>query len=50
MKYLSQAQKPQTNFKELLEEVATFAGYWLLQHIVVMDKKYTVFLKEKGVK
>jgi hemerythrin len=31
------------------ESAANFAGYWLLEHILVMDKGYTACFKEHGL-
>jgi len=39
-----------TDVKTLAEEVAGFAIYWLSDHILLMDKLYTVFLTDRGVK
>ncbi len=36
--------------KEVLKEIAEFTGDWLMKHILIMDKKYTEFFNEKGVK
>lgn len=36
--------------KAILKEVAEFAGDWLMRHILVMDKKYSEFFNEKGIK
>jgi len=33
-----------------LGRIAVFAGNWLLNHILIMDKKYSEFFNEKGIK
>jgi len=35
--------------RELSKETAEFAGEWLINHILVMDKKYTQFFREEGL-
>ncbi len=37
------------NIKELAMEAAGFAINWLTGHILVVDKKYAPFFKEKGI-
>lgn len=48
--YISRIRKNDQNIEELSEEVAEYAGNWLLKHILVMDKKYSAFFNEHGVK
>jgi len=48
--YLQMIQNPNADIKTLADEVATFAIYWLSDHILLMDKQYTVFFREHGVK
>ena len=36
--------------KLILKELADFSGNWLMQHILIMDKKYSKLFIEKGVK
>jgi hemerythrin len=36
--------------RELAEEPAVFLRDWLAQHILVDDRKYGVFLLEKGLR
>jgi len=38
------------DIKKIMKEAASYSGEWLLNHILVMDKKYTKFLQEHGVK
>lgn len=36
--------------KALSKEMAEFAGNWLMDHIMAMDKKYVSFMREAGIK
>lgn len=38
------------DIKKIAKEAASYSGEWLFKHILVMDKKYTKFFQEKGVK
>lgn len=38
------------DIRDLAKETADFAGNWLMNHIFVMDKQYTDFFLEKGLK
>ncbi|MDD5547757.1 MAG: bacteriohemerythrin [Candidatus Pacebacteria bacterium] len=38
------------NIHKIAKEAASFAGDWLFNHILEMDKKYAVFFHEHGVK
>lgn len=35
---------------KIASEMAVFAGDWLMEHIMVMDKKYEAFMNEAGLK
>ena len=35
--------------KLVVREMAEFAGNWLMQHILIMDKKYSKIFIEKGI-
>lgn len=48
--YISRIRKDDQNIEKLSEEVAEYAGNWLLKHILVADKKYSAFFNEHGVK
>lgn len=48
--YMDEINKPDVNLQRLAEEVATYAVYWLTNHILEVDRKYSVFFKEHGVK
>ncbi len=43
-------EKTDADFKQLGLETAIFAGDWLQRHILLVDKQYTKFFQEKGVK
>lgn len=38
------------DIKKIAKEAALYSGEWLFKHILAMDKKYTKFFQEKGVK
>lgn len=48
--FVAQAEKEGTDTKKLALEIAEFAGDWLMNHIIVMDKKYVDFMREVGIK
>lgn len=53
MSYIDRIGKNDHTLEELdqlSEEVAEYAGNWLLKHILVMDKKYSEFFNIHGVK
>ncbi|EKD23587.1 MAG: hypothetical protein ACD_81C00217G0016 [uncultured bacterium] len=39
---------PNADVKKLAEEMALYSGEWLQKHILVMDKKFTVFFNTHG--
>ena len=45
--YMRSLDEPGADIRQLASEIATFSVYWLSDHILLMDKQYTVFLKEK---
>ena len=47
---INQIRDKNIDKKVVLKEVAEFAGNWLMQHILIMDKKYSSFFNEKGIK
>ncbi len=47
--FMDRARKGE-DIKKIMNEAASYSGEWLLQHILIMDKKYTKFLVERGVK
>ncbi len=47
--FMDRARKGE-DIKKIMNEAASYSGEWLLTHILVMDKKYTKFLQEHGVK
>ncbi len=36
--------------EDIAEEMASYCIFWLSDHILLMDKKYTVFFREHGLK
>lgn len=46
---MAEAETEGTNTKGLGLQIARFAGDWLSQHILVMDKKYAGFMHEQGI-
>lgn len=48
-KLVEKVDDPETDVKALAQECALFSAKWLIKHIQVMDKQYTVFFQEKGV-
>jgi hemerythrin len=42
-------QDPKSDLAKLVDEVAAYSIYWLSNHILLMDKKYTVFFEEHGI-
>jgi hemerythrin len=47
--YLKMAHNPGSDLAKLAEEVAAYSINWLSNHILLMDKKYTIFFKEHGI-
>lgn len=47
--YLGRINKEETNFNELAGQMTSFSGSWLFEHILVMDKKYSVFFNKHGL-
>lgn len=48
--YISEAQSEGADAVKVAETAAAYAGQWLLKHILFMDKQYTKFFQEKGLK
>jgi len=48
--FVSQIRDNNKNKKEVIKEVSEFAGNWMVHHILNMDKKYSEFFNEKGIK
>lgn len=48
-KYLEDIRKEGVDINKMAEEIAFYSSDWLLKHIVLMDKKYTVYFKEHGL-
>lgn len=47
--FMERTMDENLNAKELAEEVAEYVIGWLTGHILVVDKKYAPFFKEKGI-
>ena len=48
--FMNQIRDDKSDKKILSKEMAIFAGSWLLNHILGIDKKYTKFFNEHGLK
>ncbi len=48
--YLDATRNEKANIKELAKEIASYSGDWLSHHILIMDKQYTKFFIEHGLK
>ena len=46
---LNRLRDEKTNTRETVNEAAIFAGEWLLNHILIMDKTYTKFFNDHGI-
>lgn len=47
--FVNQIRDKNKDKKEVLEEIAKFTGDWLMNHILIVDKKYSEFFNEKGI-
>lgn len=45
-----QVRESNEDIKKIIENCALFAGNWLLDHILVMDKEYSNWFNEHGIK
>jgi len=50
MNFENQIREEDKDKKTVLKDAAHFAGSWLLNHILVVDKKYSEFFNENGIK
>ena len=48
--FINKAKRESTNTKNVMLEIAEFAGSWLVNHIMNMDQKYVGFMHENGIK
>ena len=48
--FIAEAEKDGADAKNLALQMAEFAGDWLMNHILAMDKKYEEFMREAGIK
>ena len=46
-RYVRALDEPDTDIQQLGSEIATFSIYWLSDHILLVDKQYTIFLRNK---
>lgn len=46
--FATELHKPEADLKKLAEEMATYSGTWLQNHILSMDKKFTAFFNMHG--
>lgn len=49
-RYNERLESENENLKPLLEEIAEYSGNWLASHIMKMDKQYSDFFHERGLK
>lgn len=49
-KYLDDVRKATTDVTGLSENIASFSSDWLKKHILLMDKQYTTFFREHGLR
>jgi len=48
--FINKLREDGANTKELIKEISSFSSNWLADHILVVDKKYTEWLNEHGIK
>jgi hemerythrin len=48
--FMARVELEELGSKKLALEIAEFAGNWLMNHIMVEDKKYVGFMIENGIK
>jgi hemerythrin len=48
--YLARVDNPATDLTGLAEELAAYSVSWLSEHILLVDKKYTKYFQEHGIK
>ncbi|MEK7624694.1 MAG: bacteriohemerythrin [Patescibacteria group bacterium] len=46
--YLNEVRNETTNLREITKELAVFSNDWLTHHILLVDKRYTLFFREHG--
>ena len=47
--FINQARDKNIDTKKTVKEVANFASSWLLDHILIMDKKYSKWFNDHGI-
>ncbi|MBI2024194.1 bacteriohemerythrin [Candidatus Giovannonibacteria bacterium] len=48
--FIERLADPKVDLRNLAEEIGRYSVYWLADHILMMDKEYTIYFKEHGVK
>jgi hemerythrin len=48
--YIEQVRNKKVDTKQIIKEVADFSGEWLLDHILIVDKKYSEWFNSHGIK
>ncbi|MBN2093913.1 MAG: hemerythrin family protein [Candidatus Zambryskibacteria bacterium] len=48
--FINQISQENADNKKVATKIASFAGSWLLNHIMNMDQKYSGFMRKHGVK
>lgn len=46
--YLNEIRNETANLREIAKELAVFSNDWLTHHILLVDKRYTLFFREHG--
>ena len=49
-KFIKQVRDKNIDTKKIIKEAADFSGSWLLNHILIMDKKYSKQFNEHKIK
>jgi hemerythrin-like metal-binding protein len=49
-RYMRALDEPNADIHQLGSEIATFTIYWLSDHILLVDKQYTIFLRAQDAK
>lgn len=47
--FFDQVRNEKTDIKKLAGDIASYSADWLMNHILKVDKKYTVFFHEHGL-
>ncbi len=49
-KYLDEIRSEKTDTSEVAQKIAFYSGNWLIGHILEVDRKYTKYFQEHGLK